>query len=190
MHMETLERSIAAEGSPQTARCREMVGLIRDLGQDLRHVMSRLRPPILDDMGIDSALESHCADVEAKNPGLTVNFVSRGLKERLSPDLEIVLFRVCQEALTNVVKHACANRVNVLLTVSFPNVILSIQDDGVGFNLSSFTHGTWDGRRGFGLLGMRERVGLVGGTMRFHTAPGKGTRVRAEIPSTAGREDP
>ena len=161
-------------------QCRLMLGVIKTLSDDLRAVISGLRPPLLDDLGLLPALQAHLADLRRILPGLQVQLYATGLNRRLSKELETVLFRVCQEALSNVVKHAHADLVEIWLTSCYPTFIMIIEDNGVGLKGAASTQGNH-----FGLLGMRERVAAVGGALNIQSILGKGTRLRLEVPLSA-----
>jgi two-component system sensor histidine kinase DegS len=161
-------------------QCRLMLGVIKTLSDDLRAVISGLRPPLLDDLGLLPALQAHLADLRRILPGLQVQLYATGLNRRLSKELETVLFRVCQEALSNVVKHAHADLVEIWLTSCYPTFIMIIEDNGVGLKGAASTQGNH-----FGLLGMRERVAAVGGALSIQSILGKGTRLRLEVPLSA-----
>ncbi len=143
----------------------------------LREMMAELRPPVLDQRGLDSALRDHAAAFERSwGVGCTVR---SSLHQRLEPDVETVLYRVAQEALTNVAKHAHAERAWVSLRARNGSVILEVGDDGIGFDpLYAFSNGERDH---FGLTAMRERVEMAGGQWEIHSTPGGGTRVVAEF---------
>jgi signal transduction histidine kinase len=182
LYMEGMERQLASGEIPAKDSCRKMLGLVSDLNEDLRRVISDLRPSLLEDLGLVMAIEDYCAEVAKQQPRLQVEFHSSGLHGRLTRPVEIVVFRVCQEALTNVAKHARATRVEVRLVCSYPFLILTVQDNGIGIP-------KWQGRSSqdrknacFGLLGMRERVAAVGGTLRIISPRESGTRIRVEIP--------
>jgi len=161
-------------------QCRLMLGVIKTLSDDLRAVISGLRPPLLDDLGLLPALQAHLADLRRILPGLQVQLYATGLNRRFSKELETVLFRVCQEALSNVVKHAQADLVEIWLTSCHPTFIMIIEDNGVGLKGAASTQGNH-----FGLLGMRERVAAVGGALNIQSILGKGTRLRLEVPLSA-----
>jgi two-component system NarL family sensor kinase len=144
----------------------------------LREMMAELRPPVLDQRGLDSALRDHAAAFE-RSWGVGCS-VRASLDQRLDPDIETVLYRVAQEALANVAKHAHAEQAWVSLRARNGSVVLEVGDDGVGFDpLYATTNGRGDH---FGLTAMRERVEMAGGHWEIHSTPGEGTRVVAEFP--------
>ncbi|MCL4393830.1 MAG: HAMP domain-containing sensor histidine kinase [Chloroflexi bacterium] len=139
-----------------------------------------LRPRSLDDLGLAPAIRLY-AESRLEASHTTVQ-VEPNLSERLPPEIEITLFRVVQEAIANVARHAHARRVVIQIALyDTGTVVARVEDDGVGFIPGKYLHST-DGLRGMGLLGMRERVALVGGTLMIDSTPGRGTVVRAEIP--------
>jgi signal transduction histidine kinase len=147
--------------------------------EKLRTLITELRPAALDDLGLQPALES-LADRVAAVEGIVVSTdVALGdavdADGRLAPELETVLYRLVQEALTNVAKHARAEHVEVtVIAREAGGVELTVRDDGGGFDPAA-------PRGGFGLIGMQERVGLAGGTLEIVSAPGSGTIVRAML---------
>lgn len=150
----------------------------------LREIAYNLRPPMLDQLGLRSAIFQYGQDFAAKS-GVEVDFSSAGMNElSLSPDVEINLFRLVQEALANVQKHAQASEVTIRLVASFPNVVLRIEDDGIGFNVSERMAAALCEKR-MGLKSMQERVSLMSGTMTLKSLPDKGTRLVFKIPYDA-----
>jgi signal transduction histidine kinase len=142
--------------------------------QDVRRLAVELRPAALDDFGLAAALE-RLAENFSEQTGITME-VEAGLgQERLPGDVETVLYRLVQEALTNVVKHAQAKHVSIVLRRKEGAVTAVIEDDGRGF-----TDG--QGGSGLGLVGMRERVALVNGRLRIESAPEAGTTLLVEVP--------
>jgi signal transduction histidine kinase len=166
------ERVDTVEGRAAVAEMRELV--VSTL-QDVRRLAVELRPSALDDFGLVSALE-RLRDSVTEKSGIEVDVQSQLRLERLPQAIETALFRIVQEALTNVVKHAMASRVTVLLTQKGNAVRLIVQDDGRGFD----TRDVRDG--GLGLIGMRERVSLLGGRMSVESTRGAGTMLSAEVP--------
>jgi len=143
------------------------------LDRDVDHLVWELRPTALDDLGLRAALANYVQDWSAR-VGIAAKLHTSGLlDERLPADAETALYRIAQEALTNVAKHARAANVDVILERRADTVLLIIEDDGVGFDPA----GTGGGDRGFGLLGMQERAGLVGAMLEIESAAGKGTTV-------------
>jgi two-component system, NarL family, sensor histidine kinase DevS len=163
----------AAELAESTSRLRELV--VTTL-QDVRRLAVELRPTALDDFGLVPALE-RLVDTFREQTGIEVDLEPRLGDERLPPDVETTLYRITQEALTNVVKHAHANRVSIVLTRRDGSVSAVIEDDGRGF---AEAEGTGNG---LGLLGMHERVGLVDGRLTIESSPGAGTTLSIEVPS-------
>src|SRR5262249_24159637 len=143
--------------------------------QDVRRLAVELRPKALDDFGLVPALE-RLSETFAEQTGIAVDFEPLLADERLPEDVETALYRIVQEALTNVVKHAQAVRVSVVLARKPTSVSAVVEDDGAGFDPAR----TRD--RGLGLVGMRERVELLGGPLTVETRPGAGTTLVAEVP--------
>lgn len=151
------------------------------LVEEVHHLAWELRPAALDDLGLQAALQ-HYAEKWSERSGVAVDFHSGGLeRKRLPPEVETTVYRIVQEALTNVVKHAAARRVSVIAERRREHVLVIVEDDGRGFDAEAAAGGTAAGC-GLGLLGMRERVAHVGGALDFDSAPGGGSTVRARIP--------
>lgn len=146
---------------------------------ELRRLMTALRPPVLDARGLVLALRD-LLDSFQRHTGIATDLMGAS-EVRLDPDVETVLYRVVQEALTNVAKHAGASRVIVYLRVDEGQVETRISDDGIGFDAA--TTGELTSRGHYGLAGMRERVEMAGGSYRLISAPGYGTVVLARVPS-------
>jgi signal transduction histidine kinase len=146
---------------------------------ELRRLMTRLRPPVLDARGLVLALRD-LLDSFQRHTGIATDLMGAS-EVRLDPDVETVLYRVVQEALTNVAKHAGASRVIVYLRVDEGQVETRVSDDGIGFDAA--TTGELTSRGHYGLAGMRERVEMAGGSYRLISAPGYGTVVLARVPS-------
>jgi len=140
-----------------------------------------LRPRLLDDMGLVPAIRSY-AESRLDASDTMVKIQAHELEERLPSEIETTLFRIIQEAISNIAKHAHARHVYIRID-HYPtgHLVARIEDDGVGFIPGKYLHST-DGLRGVGLLSMRERVALLGGTLMIDSAPGRGTVVRAEVP--------
>jgi signal transduction histidine kinase len=160
------------ESRAATAELRELV--VSTL-QDVRRLAVELRPSALDDFGLVAALE-RLATSFAEQSGIAVDFQTSLAGERLSGEVETALYRIVQESLTNVVKHARARRVSILLTRKSGAIKAVIEDDGQGFDPAE---GTLDG---FGLIGMRERLALLGGRLQVESASEAGTTIAAEVP--------
>jgi signal transduction histidine kinase len=171
--LKTLEDVGSAEElAESTSRLRELV--VTTL-QDVRRLAVELRPKALDDFGLVPALE-RLVETFREQTGIEVDLEPRLGEERLPSDVETTLYRITQEALTNVVKHAHAKRVSIVLTRRDGSISAVIEDDGQGFE---------DGGsgNGLGLLGMRERVGLVDGRLTVESSPGAGTTLSIEVPA-------
>jgi two-component system sensor histidine kinase UhpB len=148
--------------------------------EGVRRLALELRPPALDDLGLADALTELCQRFEDQN-GLTVKLDVRGMRGRLAADAELLLYRIAQEALTNVAKHARASHASVRLERAEADVSLAVKDNGTGFDRRRFTASDGIGL-GLGLFGMEERAALLGGRLRIWSEPGNGTEVFAFIP--------
>jgi signal transduction histidine kinase len=167
---------------PHLARLRDLTDLI---GREAHQLALELRPTALDDLGLQAALANYAEGWPARS-GVELDFHAAGPDTgRLPEAAETALFRVVQEALTNVLRHAGARRVSLVLQRSAGQAVAVVEDDGVGFDAESETAPAGGGGR-LGLLGMRERVALVGGTLTVESAPGRGTTVIARVPLPAG----
>lgn len=171
-----LEREIDAGGSAD-GRVAELVQQTDAVIDGLHRLAADLRPASLDHLGLEAALRQYLRSAGSKLD-LTVRFKARGFgSERLPAALETALYRVVQEAMTNVVRHAHATRVDVLAERRNGRVMVMIEDDGVGFDPENVERG-----EDFGLLGLRERADALGGTLTLESAPGAGTTVVVEVP--------
>ncbi|GAB4540484.1 MAG: hypothetical protein Kow0063_30320 [Anaerolineae bacterium] len=153
---------------------------------ELRQIIADLRPSQLDDLGLVAALQWYVQEFE-KRYAIHTDFVLKGNKSRLPPEYETVLFRITQEALTNVAKHASASRATVTLENRLAQVSVTIQDNGHGFNLEETLRG--DRRTGWGLLGIQERALLLGGHYEIKSKPGQGTCIRVAVPLKTEAQD-
>jgi signal transduction histidine kinase len=151
--------------------------LATEVVDTLRTVIHGLRPPVLDDFGAVAALRQLVAEVRSRH-GISIRMQVSGEQERLSAECELTVYRVAQEALSNVVRHAQATNTRVDLHFG-EDVVLTVTDDGCGIPASSTSASS--GSR-LGLIGMRERVNLVGGNLDVHARVPSGTVVRATIP--------
>ncbi len=152
---------------------------IRGLIDEVHQLAWEMRPSILDDYGLDSALQTYVDDT-ARHCGIAIDYQSSSPPgmERLPARIEVILYRVAQEALTNVVRHSQASHASVVLLRRTNSVFLLIEDDGCGFDLPLPQYG----HKGLGLIGMRERVNLCGGSCLIDSALKAGTTIRVNIP--------
>lgn len=134
-----------------------------------------LRPSVLDDLGLTSAIR-WVAESRLEPLGIDLTFAVAGQERRLKPEIETTLFRIGQEAISNIARHAEANSVSITLEFAENRVCLAVEDNGQGFNFNESPNG------GFGLLGMKERATLLDGTFAVDSQPGNGTRLAVTIP--------
>jgi len=167
---------------PPRALATALSGLKQSLNE-VRRISHRLRPAMLDELGLPAALELLAR--EANDAGATaVELRVGGEASPLPEEVKTALFRVSQEALANVAKHAAARRVELCLVFSAEGVALDISDDGRGFEVDAIQ---LDPNRGIGLRNMRERLASIGGTFEVHATPGAGTLLLAKVPAEAIR---
>jgi signal transduction histidine kinase len=160
------------------ARVAELKENANDIQRNLHRLAVNLRPASLDHLGLITALQQFIREFSRQN-NIPVDFETLGFAEKRMPaEIETALFRTVQEALTNVVLHAQATRIDVLLSQTNGHINTIVEDNGIGFTPAS--NGT---EEQLGLFGMRERIEMLGGTLRIESAPGKGTIVKAELPN-------
>ena len=175
MGVETLCNSIPDEMVSQKKNTENLIGLIEQLGDKIRSISSDLRPDLLDDLGLVPTLEWYIHEYGEQNMDVDIEFQAVGFKKRISPEKELIIYRIVQESLNNIVKHAKACKISVMLTYSYPKVIFMIRDDGIGFDQNVRSGG-------IGLIGMRERTASVNGKIEIRSGKGKGTTIRGELP--------
>jgi signal transduction histidine kinase len=153
--------------------------------QEVYTIIKNLRPAILDDLGFEAAVR-WLIDTHLESKGITCYATIRNIDDiEFEPLAEIELFRIIQEAITNIAKHANAEHVFLLLELKGDILHIEIEDDGSGFEVQSVSVET-DSGRGLGLLGMEERAGFLNWSLQVCSSPGHGTRVSVKVPVTKG----
>jgi len=164
------------EQSPRTEQLRQIVSETLD---EVHGLAWQLRPSVLDDLGLSAALERYIEDYQQRYT-LPVDFVIHGLDDqRLPPEVETTVYRIIQEALTNVARHAQASRVSVLLEHRDHKTLVIVEDNGIGLDSAAAAKGS---RAHLGLYGIRERAELLGGKLVIESEPGHGTSLFVELP--------
>jgi len=177
IQLESLHRA----GEPALrARVAEGVETVQHTLERVRQLSLSLRPPQLDDLGLAAALRSH-VDRQAGVAGLAAHFDAAEAPQDIEPETETACFRVAQEAINNIVRHARAHNVWVRLFTAGGRLALSVRDDGRGFDLEAVRRRGASGAS-LGLVGMEERVALAGGSLELRAAPGQGTVLLASFP--------
>jgi two-component system sensor histidine kinase UhpB len=173
--------TIPAEMQGVHDRLARVQTLTQNTLSETSHWIQDLRPRMLDDLGLAPAIRTY-AEARFDSSDTHVQIESHNVTSRLPPNVEITLFRVLQEALSNIARHAHARNVTVRIErYESGTVVAHVQDDGIGFIPARYLR-SQEGLRGMGLLGMRERVELLDGTLAIDSTPGRGTRLRAEVP--------
>ncbi|MDD3483298.1 PAS domain-containing protein [Azovibrio restrictus] len=182
----SLRRQVPGSGEASLGQAMEMVDALVD---QVRGLARRLHPAVLDDLGLAAAVRWLLGGYqdEAGQGGLQVSLTENLGDERLSPELELACFRVIQESLCNIRRHAVASHGVVLLFRNAERLHLVIEDDGHGFDLDDFRRDGPGFPGGLGLRGIRERVAALGGELGLRSTPGLGTQVRVVFPAGATR---
>lgn len=171
-------------GQINAGRIDEMKSIIVKTLDDIHNVIQNMRPLVLDDFGLDAAivwlLDKH---LSAKGVDYYLG-VDNFTKKRFATRIEITLFRIAQEAVVNIARHADAKNVFVTLTADERSVSVCIEDDGRGFDAHEVLKHPTESRRGLGVLGMMERASLLEGKLLVHSVPGEGTRISVKVPLT------
>ena len=166
--------------NPSQQKKQTALRTIRDqvacLAQDIQHLSHQLHPAILQDLGLVDAIQSECTAF-SRREGIPATFTAQDIPENIAKEAALSLYRITQESLRNVAKHAQATAAHLTLNSNTTNIILSIQDTGVGFDPTQYT-----GDRGLGLTSMAERVRFLQGQLSIDSQPDRGTCVTATIP--------
>ena len=175
--LETIEKELSSELTHIKDHILDIKKQINRTYHEMRRISYRLHPTILSDLGLEPALDAYLSDI-SKHSNLKVDFKMVGFEERVDPEIEGILYRISQEALTNTLKHANAEHFKLSIIKSYPQIIFLAEDDGVGFDAGDFS----GHRQALGLLSMRERAAMLKGKFTLRTSPGEGTRIRIELP--------
>jgi PAS domain S-box-containing protein len=173
--LEMVSRMIEENPSGASKRLHEVQSSVGKIGIDLHGLSHRLHSSILEYIGLSPAVQSYCAEI-SKQYQIKIE-VHQSLPRTLPPDTALCLFRIVQEGLRNVIKHSRASRVDILLEGGIEAVSLTISDNGVGFELLSSL-----AFAGIGLISMRERARMLGGTFDILSRPGRGTKIIVSVP--------
>jgi signal transduction histidine kinase/ligand-binding sensor domain-containing protein len=161
-------------------RFADTIDLVDRMVERIRDLSLALRPPLIDELGLVAALSGYL-EVQAERTGIDIELKEGSVSRELSPELEITAFRVVQEAITNVIRHAGAKRAIVTIRQQDGRLDLIVSDEGRGFNVGDTMERAAAGKA-LGLLGMQERVSMLGGQVAIESTPGEGTVIRASLP--------
>jgi two-component system sensor histidine kinase DegS len=180
LRAEICEKLMAVEPDKVKQELYDLKEMVKESLHEVRKIIFDLRPMVLDDLGVVPTLRRFIAELQKRNAMSIELVVLGGEERRLSGPLEVAVFRIVQEALNNINKHAGARRAMIKLEVLPGRVNISITDDGCGFETDPFLNDA--NMECFGLLGMRERVELLDGQMKISSVAGKGTEIFVTIP--------
>jgi PAS domain S-box-containing protein len=186
--MDVVEESVESQKKISTRRLRAVKKEINSLISEVRRISSNLRPSALDHFGLVTALRLLCSEFE-KRYNIEVQFETNiAPHKRFDPEIEIALYRIAQEAFTNLGKHSNAGIATLGMIEDKCSLTLTVTDDGDGFRLSSYPEVRATGQH-FGLINMRERTELLAGEFEIESSPGKGTSIVATVPLILKKED-
>jgi signal transduction histidine kinase len=180
MSIESLENITSPKQSQFKEKLKKAKSIVIRALEDVRRLTLALRPSTLDHLGLVATVRSY-AQTHLEAAGIQVDFESKGLNERLAPAAETALFRIIQEAIHNITKHAEARHVKIQLEARADRITTIVEDDGKGFDMDAVFKSRIE-RQSLGLLGIQERANLLGGTFDIKSRPGQGTRLIVEIP--------
>ncbi len=173
--------TVTSDPKLATTQLKELKEMSTQALTELHHLIRDLRPSLLDDLGLVPALKNQVRLFQESNR-CVVDFQVDGRLRRLPPDLETIVFRIVQEALTNISKHAHAAHIYLTLNCAEAAIYIKVTDDGVGFNAEAMMDNKTQANHRWGLLGMQERATLVGGHFNIESTPHQGTTVDVCIP--------
>jgi len=179
INLDILKKTLASHSDEVDLRLEDSAALLESTMEVIENVMSELRPPMLDEHGLAAALDWYARSFSSRT-GIAVEVRGSGPAMRLAPEVEIALFRIAQEALNNVAKHARARRIEIALEHANGEGVMSVRDDGIGFDSGEDPLGK--PRSGLGMVTMRERSQAVGGRFEVRALPGRGTQLTVRMP--------
>ena len=182
MEIDAIERNPPDSAAELRTRLRQLSAKVSGLANTMHEISRQLHPAVLDDIGLAAALDGECRAF-SELYGNRVMFHADGLMEPLPGDVALCLYRITQEGLRNIAKHAGGAEAWVTLTANTQEIVLSIEDSGLGF-----PHPSPPG--GLGLISMQERVRVIQGVFSICSIPGKGTHVEVRVPHPVGRDVP
>ena len=178
MRSDLIERVYRDKGLEQALKeLQELKSNVRNALSEVRRIIYDLRPMALDDLGVVPTLKKYLSTVEEYNSGVTIHFQSIGADRRLSPDIEVSLFRLVQEGVNNAIKHAKPTEIWVKMEWRKNDVNVIVKDNGIGFNKDNMAKG-----QSFGIIGMQERLELMQGTMKIASELHKGSTFLFQVP--------
>jgi two-component system sensor histidine kinase DegS len=179
LRTEVCEKLLEMDHVAARRELHELRDMVKNSLKDVRRIIFDLRPMALDDLGLIPALTRYLENLKEKyHFELETSFL--GDRERLEPIIEVTLFRVLQEAIQNTIKHASAQKIRVVLEVDEQRIVLLVQDNGIGFDVEAYLKEPR--AESYGLLGMKERLEILGGQLSLKSTPDKGTEVLAILP--------
>lgn len=176
MDISWINKKMGIQDETVKARMKELLVMLDETVRSVRRISSELRPSLLDDLGLTAAMEWQLTEFE-KRFQIKTHFKPDDTEIKLPESMKTGLFRIFQESLTNVARHSKAKKVTVTLHIENGSIVLSVADNGVGFDKQNTI-----GKKSLGVLGMQERTSMIGGTYDISGKPGKGTRVVVTIP--------
>jgi len=176
MEIEMLAQQVQSPQEALSARLMDLKKKLVELSSDAHAISRRLYPSILIDLGLADAIESQCAAFRQRE-GIVVNYVSKGIPREVPLDVALSIYRIFQEGLRNISKHAKATEVDVSFVCQCGAILLSIHDNGMGFDPARAKK-----KRGLGLASMKERVNLIRGDFSVQSQPGQGTLIEVLVP--------
>ena len=185
--LQVMEEKLAGQDESNWREALKAKALLEKAMQEVRRISHNLRPSELDDLGLEPAVRSLCREFSDRT-GMAIAVSARDLPRNLGNDVELNLYRIIQEALTNIEKHAGARKVEVILAQKDSCLEATIRDDGRGFALAQ-TQANKPNKPGMGLVDMRERAAFLGGACTWQSAPRQGAEIRVQIPLPPAKSD-
>lgn len=167
-------------GSDLLSYIEESINLIDKTIEQIRDISLNLRPSLLDNLGLKSAIKWYIEKQKSK-AGIDIEYELDFDQEKLDPDYAITIFRIIQESITNIVRHAKAKKVFLSIKEEENSILINIEDDGVGFDVENIWNEVKEGRA-LGILGIKERVELLKGNLEIKSGKGEGTRIKITFP--------
>jgi len=175
--LETMEKDFSCDQAHIAKAIEDIKLQISRAHDEIRRISHQLHPALLSELGFEPAIEAFFHEIGGKTE-IKIEYKIIGFEERVNPEIETTLYRISQEALNNAVRHSKAKHFKLSIIKSYPNIIFSAQDDGIGADPDRLT----PKKQALGLVGMRERVNMLNGRFSITFSQDKGTRIRAEIP--------